>query len=552
MIGLIIRKQLRNLGALVVVGCDGNILDGIACCVDLGQVHKIPEGKLVAHPRRPAGTVIQQGLDFGVRTCAAVDGGLYEKLVIRRCFRYREVRQRRSSMEQRHFGYGSGEACIVIRCNLIAYIIIDGIRIFVSGIRSADQSAVQHMPVGCGDRLAVRPGAVGGAVVGALGRVQAEAHHIAGIARVVAQHIINLALCKAAVFLGLSGVGALQPIRIHEGQEGGISGVAEGAPGIQPGQAAGCVFDFFTGIRSAGGPVVQIPLGGYRESGIPRQTGQQHLGPIMLVIPGMGPLIAPIRGLAFLAPFICRVNGFIQISLLIGCQVQPNGRPGQLILVPAPGVVEGLGILDAVRILTPVGICEGKELAGMGQKRVGISGVAVPEYNGRGSHCCRRFTGQIGARKLGSDLIRGSVHLHHLGGTPPVMIGIACANLAVQFIGGRMGLDEIVIDEPEIQQDLIQLSGLHISILILVDTPSQHGSRSGHRQTEFHMISRIIPAAGQILAHIGAVCKTRIASPGDAVPLGQHSRLLGFIEKQRFLQHLAIIERCCRCSSRCR
>ncbi|MNN78685.1 hypothetical protein D3C81_1952600 [compost metagenome] len=87
------------------------------------------------------------------------------------------------------------------------------------------------------------------------------------------------------------------------------------------------------------------------------------------------------------------------------------------------------------------------------------------------------------------------------------MIGIACANLAVQFIGGRMGLDEIVIDEPEIQQDLIQLSGLHISILILVDTPSQHGSRGGHRQTELYMIPCIIPASGQILAHVGPVCK---------------------------------------------
>lgn len=71
------------------------------------------------------------------------------------------------------------------------------------------------------------------------------------------------------------------------------------------------------GTVHPGRPELHIAFRGLNEFGIIRDAGQQELRTIMLVIPGLGPLVAPVTGLVR-APQITGGNRLVQIGLLAG------------------------------------------------------------------------------------------------------------------------------------------------------------------------------------------------------------------------------------------
>jgi hypothetical protein len=57
------------------------------------------------------------------------------------------------------------------------------------------------------------------------------------------------------------------------------------------------------------------------------------------------------------------------------------------------------------------------------------------------------------------------------------------------------------------------------------------------------VIAGVIPAAGEVAPHIGAVLHSRVAAPVDASGRGQVARALRFVEDMRLLQRRSIVER---------
>lgn len=74
------------------------------------------------------------------------------------------------------------------------------------------------------------------------------------------------------------------------------------------------------GAVHPGRPELHIAFRGLNELGIIRNAGQQELRTVMLVIPGLGPLITPVSGL-IRTPQIAGGDSLVQIGLLTGRQV---------------------------------------------------------------------------------------------------------------------------------------------------------------------------------------------------------------------------------------
>jgi hypothetical protein len=108
-----------------------------------------------------------------------------------------------------------------------------------------------------------------------------------------------------------------------------------------------------------------------------------------------------------------------------------------------------------------------------------------------------------------------------------------------------MRLDEVVGGPLQLVECRIELPGRHIGRAVFDDAPGEHGCGGCHRQAEFDVIAGVVPAAGQVAADIRAVLQRGVAAPVDAVGGGQISGALSFIEEQRFLQGLTVVEGLC-------
>lgn len=74
------------------------------------------------------------------------------------------------------------------------------------------------------------------------------------------------------------------------------------------------------GAVHPGRPELHIAFRGLNELRVLGDAGQQELCPVMLVIPGLGPLVTPVTGLVG-APQITGGNRLVQIGLLTCRQV---------------------------------------------------------------------------------------------------------------------------------------------------------------------------------------------------------------------------------------
>lgn len=68
-----------------------------------------------------------------------------------------------------------------------------------------------------------------------------------------------------------------------------------------------------------------------------------------------------------------------------------------------------------------------------------------------------------------------------------------------------MGTDKVVSDPTEVVLGLHLLASLLHRQLEFKHAPGKKAGGEGHWKAEFHMVSGIVPAAGQIEPHTGAV-----------------------------------------------
>jgi hypothetical protein len=122
------------------------------------------------------------------------------------------------------------------------------------------------------------------------------------------------------------------------------------------------------------------------------------------------------------------------------------------------------------------------------------------------------------------------------------MVRAAIAHLAVKLVRGGMRLDEVVSRPFELVERIGELAGGYIGGAVIDDAPREHGRRCGHRQPELHVITGVVPAAGEIAPDIRAIRHAGVAAPVHAVAGGQVTGALRFVEEQRLLQCLAVVE----------
>src|SRR5690606_21682359 len=424
-----------------------------------------------------------------------VDLGLDEHLGPVGLLLGREVRQRGAAVLGDQHGQGAGEAGVVVGGDLVGDVVLPVVGVgVVRGAGAAHQRPVEHVPVVGGRGDAVGPRAVRGAVVGVARRVGAEAHHVAGVARVVAQGVVDLPDAEVVVALAADRVVG-DRLGVHQRGERGVGGVAQRPPGVEDGLAARRVGHALA--VHADRPVVEPPVGVVEVLLLAGLLGQQHVGAVGLVVPGDRPPVAADVGLLLGGQEVVLVLGLVQVGGVTGGLVQPVGAPDQLVLVAGPGVVEGPGG-HAVGVLAAVGVGEGVELLGVLHQGGGVGGVVVGEHDRGGGHRRGGLGGHVAARAGGVDLVAGALHRHDLGRTPPLVVGVAVADLGVQHVGGGVGLDEVVVDPAQVGLEVGHLAGERVALGALDRAPGEHGGGEGHGQAELDVVARVVPAAGQV------------------------------------------------------
>ncbi|MNY19362.1 hypothetical protein D3C86_1527920 [compost metagenome] len=172
--------------------------------------------------------------------------------------------------------------------------------------------------------LAVAPGAMRGPVMRMLRRIAAEADDITAAPRIIPQHIRNLPFgkCPGCILLHL----VAHPVRIDKSQKRLSGRIAQRPPLVQMRKSPRSISNPVGCPVHSGGPKLHIPFRGLNKFGIFCDARQQQLGTVMLVIPGLCPLITPLPRLIG-APRIARGYGFVQISLVAGRHIQPDSAP---------------------------------------------------------------------------------------------------------------------------------------------------------------------------------------------------------------------------------
>ena len=198
----------------------------------------------------------------------------------------REEGQRRASRILGQPGNGPLEASIVIKGDLVADVVaaVVGIGCVRGTTWTTHEGTVEDVAVIHGVGYVTAPTSVGPPMVGIDRGIIAEADHVTAGGGVLAQHVIDLSLCKVMV----TGADVSDFVSIDHGKEGGVGRVAQRSPLIQPSEAAGRVGDLSAGAV-AHSPVVEPVFGGRLVDTLAGQFGQKDGGSVRLVVPGMSP-----------------------------------------------------------------------------------------------------------------------------------------------------------------------------------------------------------------------------------------------------------------------
>ena len=386
--------------------------------------------------------------------------------------------------------------------------------------------------------MPVVPGRIDVAVIHAAGRamvriqrgIVAEADHVASALRIVAEHVVDLPHREVVVAVALVPHG----VAVDQCQERRVGRIPQRPPRVEEGQSTGRVGDPAAGIADR--PVVEPPLDVGLVDLLARGLGQEHCRAVGLVVPRLRPL-------QLLAGEAGGVDRFRlgEIGLVASGLVEPGCPPGQFVVVAAERVVEGSGVGDAIGILAAIGVGKRVQLASVLQEQVGISSIGRPKHDrGRGQSCCR-LARSVGAGFRGIELVGGASHVHHFGCTPEGMVGAAVADLRVERVGSRMGLDQPVGAPLQSIEHLRQQAAVDVGITVLHDAEAEHRHRRCHWQGEFHVIPCVVIAATEIDAYIRPVGQGRITSPIHREIGGQVAGALGVVKQQRFLQHVGVV-----------
>ena len=469
-----------------------------------------------------------------------VEHGLDEDLVAVGLLRDREVRQRGAAVLLGEPGERAGEAGVVVRGHLVRGVVGPAVGVgVVRRRRSADQRAVQDVPRRhrVGDR--VQPRAVRGPVVRALRRVGAEPDHEAGLARVVAERVVDLPHGEVVVPRLARGVG--DPVGVDERDEGGVRGVPQRPPRVEDGLAARRVRHPLP--VDPDGPVVEPPVGVVDVLLLARHHGQQHVHGERLVVPRDRPLVGVGRGLVLDAQLGVRRLGLGQVGGVAGRPVEPVRAPDQLVLVAAPRLVVRGGRGHAVGVRAAVGVRERVELLGVRQELRGVRGVVGLEHDRRRGQRRGGLARQVGAGAGRADLVGRPRHRHDLGRTPPLVVGLAVADLPVQHVRRRVCLDEVVVGQAQVVLQLVELPGRGVPLRRRDRAPGEHRGAERHRQAELHVVAGVVPASGEVHADVGAVGHAGVAAPGHPVAGRLVAGPLRLVEEHRLLQRLGVVER---------
>ena len=496
-----------------------------------------PVGERARRPRRPVHDV---GLDLGEVGARGVHRGLQEDLRPVGGLRLREARQRAAAELLVEAGERAGEAGVVVGGDLVLHEVAAVVDVLViGGVRAANQRAVEDVPAGRRLVDVVGPGAVRGAVVRVARRAGPEADHVAAPARVVAEDVVDLPH-REVVVAGLAG-GVGDAVGVEEGSERGVGRVAQRSPAVQPRLPAGRVGDPLP--VHAHRPPVQPAVGVVEVALLAGERVEQHVGAVGLVVPGERPAVGLGRGLRLVAEVVVVGLGLLEVAGVAGGAVQPDRAPHQLVVEAAEGLVVAARVGNALVVAPPHRVSEGVQLAGVADERVGVGGVGGPEGDRGGRHRRRGLAGQVGAAAARVDPVGGARHRHHLGRPPPGVVRAAVAHLPVEDVRGGVGLDEVVSRPLDVREDLVELPRLLVRLAVIDHAPREHRDRERHGEAELHVVTGVVPAAGEVQADVSAVVQARVAPPVDAVARREPARALRVVEPDRFLQRLAVVER---------
>ena len=210
-------------------------------------------------------------------------------------------------------------------------------------------------------------------MMGIDGRIDAEAADVTASGGIRPEHVADLAFREVAVPVA----GIADMVGIHEGAEGGVGGVAQGAPLIQPGEAAGCAGDALA--IHTDGPKIEPALGIGPIRGAAVEHGHEDVAAVGLVVPGESPSVSAAAVERGIVQF-----GFGEIGGVASGAVEPEGTPDQFVLIPAPRVVEIGCVGDGVAVLAAMRVSEGVERCGVIEQLRGVGGLAGLENHGRG------------------------------------------------------------------------------------------------------------------------------------------------------------------------
>ena len=220
---------------------------------------------------------------------------------------------------------------------------------------------------------------------------------------------------------------------------------------------------------------------------------------------------------------LIHADDVVDIIIVLGAVIEPDGCPCQFIIVIAGGI-ETAVVAKAVHhqrgISGFVVRLDGKFIERqriiqtlLRILRIGVFKVQIVDRQRCCCTCglvgCRRFCGGEVCRTLdstGRGCHIGVIHLQFRR-TPIVVVVVSLTHLIaichyVAVIVQESGFQEIVVDPAQLVLHVLLQSHLHIGVPKFVIAPAYSGGRIAARQTEFDVVSGIVPAAGQIDAAI--------------------------------------------------
>lgn len=453
---------------------------------------------------------------------------------------------------------GAGEGGVVVEGHLVGDVVVAAVLVgeVVGAGGTAHQGAVEGVGIGLAVAEPLPAHPRGRPVVGLPGHIGPEAHQVARLARIGPEDVVHRSLRKTAI--GAAGIAHVVGIDI--GQERRVGGVAQRTPLADVAQAAGADRHAVAAAHPVVQPALHVLLDAGR-AGVLRQDHRRGVG-------GVVPVACPAAREAADAAGVDG-EGLVAVGRAVAPRRahrprQPGGAVGQLVVVAAPGVVEGTHLRDRIGVAAPVAVGEAVKGEGAVEQHVSVGGIAVlAEQHRRRGQRRRRARRHIGARLARRHRHRRPGDRLAFGRTPQGVVGPRIAHLGHEVERGAGGVDAVgleqVVGTPAHRiEQLIGLPRDGIAIGEFDPAPGEGGEGRGQRQPELHVIAGIVVAAREVerqaalqvgrrapaeVHPVGPVPQAGIAAPVDPLAgLVEVAGALGLIEEEAFLQGLGVIE----------